>query len=169
MTFILEAHVESLVVLHNSPDQQPLDGTAFWSSHLFVVVLRPLAWVVDLTVEPVQTSNLSSSTRTCSCILKIPFKSQSPGDPCTVTEQCDVNQQASAVCLGCFWFACDHANSLWLMFFSFSVSFFFLSVHLFYWLKFEFVRHSLWTGWMNPLSGERRSRSVQIRPLVLHF
>lgn len=44
-----------------------------------------------------------------------PFKSQSPVDPRTVTEQFDVNQQASAVGLYCFWFACDHANPLLLM------------------------------------------------------
>lgn len=37
-------------------------------------------------------------------------KAKSPVDPCTVTEQFDVNQQASAVGLYCFWFACDHAN-----------------------------------------------------------
>lgn len=41
-----------------------------------------------------------------------PFKSQSPDDPRTITEQFDVNQQASAVGLYCFWFACDHANPL---------------------------------------------------------
>lgn len=95
-----------------------------------------------------------------------PFKSQSPGDPCTVTEQFDVNQQASAVCLDCFWFACDHANSLFTFFFFFT---FFLSVPLFYWLKFEFVRHSLWTGWMNALSGERRSVLFDFDHLLLIF
>ncbi len=47
-----------------------------------------------------------------------PFKSQSPDDPRTITEQFDVNQQASAVGLYCFWFACDHANPLLLMSFS---------------------------------------------------
>lgn len=83
-----------------------------------------------------------------------PFKSQSPDDPRTITEQFDVNQQASAVGLYCFWFACDHANPLLPMYVFFTL---FLSHHLFYWLKFEFVRHSLWTGRMNQLSGERRS------------
>lgn len=47
-----------------------------------------------------------------------PFKSQSPDDPRTITEQFDVNQQASAVGLYCFLFACDHANPLLLMCFS---------------------------------------------------
>lgn len=67
----------------------------------------------------------------------------------------DVKQQASAVGLYCFWFACDHANPL-LHMYPFPLVCFCLII-LFYWLKFEFVRHSLWTGWMYQLSGERRS------------
>lgn len=62
-----------------------------------------------------------------------PFKSQSPDDPRTITEQFDVNQQASAVGLYGFWFACDHANPLFTHVFFFGL---FLSHHLFYLLKF---------------------------------
>lgn len=62
-----------------------------------------------------------------------PFKSLSPDDPRTTSEQIDVNQQASAVGLYCFWFACDHANPLLLMSFFFSL---FLSNHLFFVLGF---------------------------------
>lgn len=68
----------------------------------------------------------------------------------------DTNQQASAVGLECFWFACDHAITPFFLLVSFSFVCFCLVI-CFYWLKFEFDRHSLWTGWMYQLSGERRS------------
>lgn len=71
-----------------------------------------------------------------------PFKSQSPGDPCTVTEQFDVNQQASAVCLDCFWFACDHANSLFTHIFSVFVCSFVLLAEV--WVCQAFI-----VNWLN--------------------
>lgn len=82
----------------------------------------------------------------------------------TITaEQFDVNLQASAVGLYCFWFACDHANPLLLMS-PYLVCF--LSYHLFYWLKFEFVRHSLWI-WLNVPAQRRETPQVYIfRPPV---
>lgn len=46
--------------------------------------------------------NVPSSVYTQLLFEVEPFKSQSPDDPRTITEQFDVNQQASAVGLYCF-------------------------------------------------------------------
>lgn len=73
-------------------------------SHLFTVVYGryPEQFIWRLFESWLKMPNVTSSVYMRLVLKWNSSKAKSPVDPCTVTEQFDVNQQASAVGLYCF-------------------------------------------------------------------